>query len=112
MYHFQQDKVVPKRGPTENLDVEGPFYVTNQCLICALPVETAPHNIKWHYTENCQDCPNSCHIAKQPENDEELNLVLEAMHGSCVEAIRYRGTDPQVLTKLSSLGLHHLCDAL
>ena len=107
-----QDKVVPHREKPYEASIEGPFYVSDWCLICALPVETAPANIQWHFTKNCGDCPSSCHIAKQPETDEELAAVLEAMCHSCVEAIRYRGTDPKVLQTLRDRGMKRLCDAL
>jgi hypothetical protein len=112
MYSAARDRLDAPQNIIYHANVTGPFYVTDQCIICALPVETAPKNIQWHFEARSPDCPRSCRVIKQPETDEELRLVIEAMLGSCVEAIRYRGTDPAVLKRLKELGAKHLCDAL
>ncbi len=112
MYSAARDQLVTSREASYRTNAIGPFYVTDQCIICALPVETAPKNIHWHYEADCSDCPRSCHVIKQPENEGELNAVIEAMLHSCVEAIRYRGTDAEVLQRLSNAGIGRLCDAL
>jgi len=111
-YHFKFDRLILHRNPSYEANVEGPFYVTDQCTLCAFPVESAPDNIKWHFTDKCTTCPRSCHVAKQPENDEELRLMIEAAQGSCVEGIRYCGTDPAVLQKFKDIGMERLCDVL
>ncbi|MDB6149834.1 MAG: hypothetical protein JWQ44_1282, partial [Chthoniobacter sp.] len=93
--------------------VAGPFYVvSDQCIICDLPPETAPSSIRFHFTANCGDCPHYCYVYKQPETREELDRIIEAARRSCVEAIRYCGTDPYVLQRLSVAGYARLCDAL
>jgi hypothetical protein len=51
-------------------------------------------------------------VERQPETDEEIAAVIEAACGSCVEAIRYCGTDPEILAKFRDLGYERLCDAL
>jgi hypothetical protein len=112
MYSPSQDKLVPHREKPYEANIEGPFYVTDQCIICALPLETAPAIFKWHFTKACGDCPRSCCVAKQPETEEELNATVEAMLHSCVSAIRYRGTDREILDRLVKLGARKLCDAL
>jgi hypothetical protein len=92
--------------------VAGPFYVvSDQCIICDLPPETAPSSIRFHFTANCGDCPHYCYVYKQPETREELDRIIEAARRSCVEAIRYCGTDPYVLQRLSVAGYARLCDA-
>ena len=93
-------------------NVDGKFYVDDQCIDCDLCRETAPANFKWHFTPGCSHCPRQCHVSKQPENIQELISVIEAMRYSCVEAIRYRGTDASVLKTLAASGMKHLCDAL
>ena len=96
--------------------VAGPFYVAaDSCIICALPLETAPTTIRWDANflqGGCQGCPNHCRVSKQPETDEELELMIAAARGSCVEAIRYCGTDADTLQRFRDIGLPHLCDAL
>jgi hypothetical protein len=54
----------------------------------------------------------SSRIERQPETEEEIAAVIEAACGSCVEAIRYCGTDAMILAKLKELGYERLCDAL
>ena len=44
MYHYSSDVTVPKSAPSYHKNAEGPFYVSDQCIICALPIETAPEN--------------------------------------------------------------------
>ena len=110
--------LIPPRFEREPDSVPGPFYVVkDQCIICALPVETAPANITWSAVtfaraNGCGDCPSHCRIERQPQTPEELARVIEAARTSCVEAIRYCGTDPQVLATMRARGLAHLCDAL
>lgn len=96
--------------------VPGPFYVAaDSCITCALPPETAPKNITWddsYQSSGCVGCPEHCRVSKQPETDDELELMIEAVYGSCVSAIRYCGTDEYTLMRLIELGLSSVCDAL
>jgi hypothetical protein len=108
---------VPSRFEREPDNAPGPFYVVkDQCILCALPPETAPANITWSretFQRACgETCPTHCRIEKQPETAEELAAVIEAARGSCVEAIRYCGTDPEILARFREHGLEKLCDAL
>jgi hypothetical protein len=112
MYHHANDRTVPKRAASYQKNVEGPFYVSDQCIICGLSKETAPNNIDWDCSAGCEECPKSCYIKKQPEDDMELEQMLEAMLGSEVENIRYCGTNSEVLNRLRSAGFARLCDAL
>lgn len=112
MYSSARDQLVTPREVSYHANISGPFYVTDQCIICSLPVEIAPKNFQWHYEAGCTDCPHSCYAIKQPETQDELSAVIEAMLGSCVQGIRYRGTDPEILKRLTSLGAEGLCDAL
>jgi hypothetical protein len=97
-------------------NASGPFYVIkDHCILCALPPETAPENITWDaefQRGGCTGCPNHCRVERQPQTPEELELVIDAACGSCVEAIRYCGTDPQVIARFRDLGLERLCDAV
>jgi hypothetical protein len=111
MYHYAQDRLVPAKEPPDPSNVPGPFYVTKQCITCGLPPETAPANI--NFATPVPECgySNNCRFFKQPENEDELEQVIQAMLGSCVSALRYRGTDQLVLKRLESLKLEFLCDA-
>lgn len=62
-------------------NASGKFYVDNQCIDCDLCRETAPAN----FTRN-EDGGYS-YVHKQPENDEEVQLCMEALEGCPVEAI-------------------------
>ena len=94
----------------------GPFYVIkDRCILCALPPETAPQNITWDtesHGANCASCPDHCRVARQPQTPDEVARVIAAAGGSCVEAIRYCGTDPEILARFRAEGLERLCDAL
>ena len=112
MYHHAHDQTVPRLRPSYHRNADGPFYVSNQCIICGLPKETAPENIDWDCPVGCEECPESCYVKRQPESDEERDNLIEAMLGSEVENIRYCGTDSTVLRRLTDAGYPHLCDAL
>ena len=104
--------MVPKRAPSIGENAPGPFYVSDQCITCGLPKELASKNIDWKCSRENREIPDTCFIKKQPENDEELDAMVEAVWGSCVENIRYCGTDPVALEKLKLKGCARLCDAV
>lgn len=62
-------------------NIEGKYYVDNQCIDCDLCRETAPNNFQRN--EN----GGYSFVAKQPEGDEEEKQCKEAMEGCPVEAI-------------------------
>jgi ferredoxin len=62
-------------------NVEGKFYVDDQCIDCDLCRETAPANYKRN------DDGGHSFVYKQPETPEEEALCKEAMEGCPVEAI-------------------------
>src|SRR4030095_2128227 len=62
-------------------NVEGKFYVDDQCIDCDLCRETAPANFKRN------DDGGHSFVYKQPESPEEETLCKEAMEGCPVEAI-------------------------
>ena len=68
-------------------NVKGPFYCDDQCIDCDLCRETAPDNFRRN-----EDGGYS-YVFKQPENDEERELCLEAMEGCPVEAIGDDGNE-------------------
>jgi len=66
-------------------NVEGAYYVDDQCIDCDLCRETAPNN----FTR--QEDEGYSYVYKQPENDEEKAECEEAMEGCPVEAIGDNG---------------------
>jgi ferredoxin len=62
-------------------NIPGPYYVDDQCIDCDLCRETAPAN----FTRN--DDGGHSYVYKQPENEDEVALCIEAMEGCPVEAI-------------------------
>lgn len=62
-------------------NVQGLFYVDDQCIDCDLCRETAPAN----FTRD--DDGGHSYVYKQPETDDERAQCEEAMAGCPVEAI-------------------------
>ena len=112
------DTLVEPLHEREPDNAPGAFYVVKDaCLLCALPIETASHNITWSAETmergaGFDRCPTHCRVERQPETADELARVLEAAEFSCIEAIRYCGTDPAILSYFRDRGLARLCDAL
>ena len=66
-------------------NVEGKFYVDDQCIDCDLCRDTAPDNFEREEDEGYS------YVYKQPANDEEVELCMEALEGCPVEAIGDNG---------------------
>lgn len=62
-------------------NVPGKFYVDEECIDCDACREAAPDN----FSRNDDD--EYSYVSKQPENDEELQLCIDAMEGCSVESI-------------------------
>jgi hypothetical protein len=110
----------PFKEPSESFlrvahphNVPGPFYSENEgCITCGAPKAAAPDLVGWHEERCGETTSRHCIFYRRPETREELDQAVMAMNVSCVENLRYRGTDPVVLKRLRRLGLGHLCDAL
>jgi hypothetical protein len=98
----------------ESDNAPGDFYVVkDSCITCALPVETAPGCVSWNRCpKKEEDSSLHCRVHRQPESEEEMIAMIEAAAGSCVEAIRYCGTDDKVLAAFKRAGMERLCDAI
>jgi ferredoxin len=68
-------------------NIEGNFYVDDQCIDCDLCRETAPDN----FTRS--DDEGYSYVYKQPTTPEQEALCQEAMEGCPVEAIGDNGED-------------------
>ncbi len=111
-----KDKMVTPHYEREPQNAPGPFYVVKDiCLLCSLPVETAPRTIRYHETP-CEDCskrlPDHCFVSRQPETPEEIDRMIEVVAGSCIAAYRYCGSDPDIIRRLVKAGCRDQCDAL
>ena len=113
---MRNDPLVKPKFEREADNAPGPFYVAkDQCIICGLPPDVAPQNITWDAQfrgAGCTGCPNHCRVERQPETAEEIARVVEAACYSCVEAIRYCGTDPKIIDQFRKAGKENLCDAI
>ena len=90
-------------------EAKGDFYVNvEECIVCGAPEHVAPEVIAM--TQDADIHQNHCFFKKQPSTPEEIERAVTAMDASCVEALRYRGRDPEVLRRLEALGLSRLCD--
>ena len=66
-------------------NVRGKIFVDEQCLDCDLCREIAPTVFKRN------DAFGHSYVAKQPENEEEMNQAIEASENCCVESIGIEG---------------------
>ncbi len=62
-------------------NVPGPFYVDNNCIVCAQCVQTAPDNFKFAWGDKY------AYVYKQPENEEEITKCSQALDSCPVNAI-------------------------
>jgi hypothetical protein len=49
----------------------------------------------------------SCYFFKQPSIPAELDQAVAAVEGSCVCAVRYRGSEPTILKRLPNKSIDH-----
>ncbi len=70
-------------------NASGSYYVDDQCIDCDLCRETAPDN----FTRSEEG--GYSYVHKQPSNEEEESLSMEALEGCPVEAIGKDGGDAQ-----------------
>ncbi|MFW6238220.1 MAG: ferredoxin [Halanaerobiales bacterium] len=62
-------------------NVDGPYYVDEQCIACGVCPGTAPENFQM------SDDGSYAYVYKQPENDEEKQAAEEAVETCPVDAI-------------------------
>ena|SRR5262252_568999 len=91
--------------PPHPLNAPGPFYVENdECIACGAPHAVAPDLMAW--TENPDKHPGRthCYFTKQPQDETELREALDAIAASCCGALRYAGSDKEVLKAIRKSG--------
>ena len=84
---------------------KGDFYISNgDCIACGAPQVEAPDLID-HGKED-----GHCYFKKQPQTETELDQAINAMMVSCINALRYGGTEEKILKRLYEDGMADLCD--
>ncbi len=69
------------------LNVDGKYYVTDECDGCAYCASIAPENFDFDKESN------TYYVSRQPQNDEEKEFVSEAMEECPVDAIRSKANN-------------------
>lgn len=87
------DKPHPKNAP------EGFYVVNHDCMTCGYPHVLAPDLMAWEMNSKGREA--HCYFHKQPETPQEIEHAVNAVKGSCCGALRYSGSDPEILKHLS-----------
>jgi hypothetical protein len=86
-------------------NVPGDFYVAaDQCISCGAPEAEAPGLIRF------DDVHQSCFFSHQPVDAESTYRAVSAVAVCCAGALRYGGSDPDILRRLARLQLVNQCD--
>ena len=112
IYSFKNDKLKEHDRLRNKYNSNGPFYTMDYCIVCGGPGVVAPNHIK--FTDDLgltiKGDAYSCVVYKQPESIEELKEMINAMDVSCVECIRYCGTDSVAIDLITNSGNARLID--
>ena len=88
----------------------GDFYVEcDSCISCEAPYQEAPDLMG---RPGSSPRNGGCYFGRQPTTWQEIERACEAVAVSCVEAVRYKGRDRNILSKLYQLGAYSSCDVL
>ncbi len=88
--------------PPHPANVPGTFYVEDGCCIsCGVWEDVAPDLLAWLPDGSY----SHCFVARQPETDEELSRMMDAMHFAEVDCIRARSCRPDWAERLRNAGL-------
>ena len=84
----------PRRFPK---NVEGPFYGTGNCPACGLPETEAPDLLA-----PVNDDHVYTYFVQQPATPEQAEAACWALKVCCVSALRYGGTDVEIIKRLGN----------
>jgi hypothetical protein len=94
---------VPPNPPHPH-NVDGPFYVENDCCLrCGVPEDLAPALF-------AKDHEGVCFVKRQPEPGAETDTMIRVLVSQDVGCIRYRGTDASIARRLGQAGQADQCD--
>lgn len=86
---MSNEKPYPKNAP-------GDFTVNDgECIQCCAPEAEAP--------DLMDNDGTSCYFKRQPSTPEELERAINAVHVSCIAAVRYCGKDARIIARLEEL---------
>ena len=88
---------VAERHPRFEKNVAGDFYTTGDCLQCNVPEEAAPDLLAELNSEN-----SDTYFIKQPISPAEVEQACNAILSCCMDALRYGGTDPNIIRRLGN----------
>jgi hypothetical protein len=90
------------------LNVTGDFYVADGlCIMCTAPEHEAP-DLMGH--DVAAGGGYHCYFQRQPTTAEEFGRAIRAVAVGCCGAVRYGGTDPEILRRLADLDAAGACD--
>jgi hypothetical protein len=73
-------------------ELEGDWYVeADTCMSCGAPPIQAP---------DLMGLRDRCYFHKQPSSEAEVERACKAAETSCCDAIRYRGSDERVRSRI------------
>ena len=75
----------------------GPFYTTGDCLACDAPEHEAPELLAPLSDDNYDT-----YFVRQPTTPDEVERACRALEVCCVAALRYGGTDPEIIRRLGN----------
>ena len=78
-------------------NVPGPFYTTGDCLACDAPEQEAPDLLAPLTGDN-----SDTYFVRQPKRPDEIERACRALEVCCVAALRYGGTDPNIIRRLGN----------
>jgi hypothetical protein len=82
------------------MNAPGPFHVINQdCMTCGYPHVLTPNLMAWEMDSEGREA--HCYFHKQPQTSQEIEQAVNAVKGSCCGALRYAGSDREILKRLS-----------
>ena len=82
------------------MNAPGPFYVVNQdCITCGYPHVLAPDLMAWEMNSEGREI--HCYFRRQPETSQEIEQAVNAVKGSCCGALRYSGSDTEIIKRIS-----------
>jgi hypothetical protein len=89
----------------------GDFYVMQGCCLqCGAPQAAAPDLIAFSDDRQDDNTVVHCYFKRQPVTAAEVDQSIEAMRVSCIEALRYSGSDADIVKKLQKLKLGRQID--
>ena len=91
--------IAPVRPVPHPANVPGPFYVEDGCCLrCGVWEDIASDLLAWHG----RGMTRHCYVARQPETDEEIGRMIEAMQVNEVDCIRVRGCSAKLARRLKA----------